>query len=428
MEIHMRRFSHLFLAAGFLCLAACHGGKSSRDEGLANIYPAVSTAPYAPVLKGCVMADDTNESCAVSRLPPLGMEAANPTLEDIRGRLLVSHPWMAERFVQVLEDMPTDMYRLFGAVTAVVIDDDIRPSYYQPLTGAIYLDPYGLWLLPEELAVISTKEDYRGEYIRQMSFIPYWRYTSPNVDDSQRSLETITIDMARLLFHELAHANDLFPPSSYDSVDTSQRIYAVIDSLEGQFPSTLLDATYPLTSDNMYHLAGILYRGNAASDADRATTAAEVGAYFEPDAASDDYAYTTQYEDLAMLFEEVMMKVHFDMDRDSAFVVAPQTAPDECDDYKVGWGVRNRVGEDRVKTRAQFVIEQLLPDSNYSAWLDALPQPQLMTPGSGWCEAEGKDEDELSVNFDKSLSTTRQRKPVPDMNTFLRPHPVHLHH
>lgn len=418
----MRRLSHLFLTAALLCLAACHG--KSRDEGLANVYPVNPEAPYAAVLKSCATAKTTAASCALSRLPTLGMEVDNPTLEDVRGRLLVSHPWMAERFVQVLNNMPDDMFQLFGAVTAVVIDDDIRPSYYHSLTGAIYLDPYGLWLTQEELSVISTEEDYRGEYIRQMSYRPFWRYTSPNVDYSERNLETITLDMARLLFHELAHANDFFPPSSYASVDTSKRVYEAVDY--DDFPSTHLHDTYPLESAEMERLAGILYKGNGATDSDRAITAAQVGAFFDPDSASDDYSYTTQYEDLAMLFEEVMMKVHFDMDRDMAFVVAPQTAPQECDDYKVGWGVRNRVGEDRVKMRAQLVVEQMLPESDYSAWLDTFPQPQAMTPGSGWCEAEGRDEDELSVNFDKSFSAPPQPKPVPDLNAFLRPRPVEL--
>ena len=419
----MRRFSHLFFIAGFLCLTACHGGKSSRDEGLANVYPAVPTAPYASVLKGCVTADQTNESCTINRLPPLGMEVVNPTIDDISERLLVSHPWMAERFIQVLNEMPADMLQLFGAVTAVVIDDDIRPSFYQPLTGAIYLDPYGLWLNEAELSVISMVEDYRGEYIRQMNFRPFWRYTSPYVDFSKRNLETISVDMARLLFHELAHANDLFPPASYDTVDTSQRIYTVIESLESQFPSTLLTATYPLESDDMYYLAGILYRGVAASNADRAITATEVGAFFEPDTASDDYAYTSKHEDLAMLFEEVMMKIHFDLDRDIAFVSVPQTASNDCDEYKVGWGVRNRVGEERVLLRAQWVIEQLLPESNYPEWIDAFPTPQPLTPGDGWCESE----DVLSINFDKSFNTPLQRKPTLDLNAFLRPRPLQLH-
>lgn len=419
----MRRFTFLFLTASLIGLTACHGN-SSRDEGLANIYPVEPTAPYAAALKSCVTAEQTSQSCTINKLPPLGMEVTNPTMEDIRGRLLVSHAWMAERFMQVLNDMPDDMYQLFGGVTAVVIDDDIRPSYYQPLTGAIYLDPYGLWLTEVELSVISTVEDYRGEYIRQMNFRPFWRYTSPNVDTDERNLQSITIDMARLLFHELAHANDLFPPASYGSVDTSRRIIEVIDSLENQFPSTLLDSTYPLASDNMFRLASILYRGAAATDTERAITAEQVGTYFDPDSASDDYAYSSQYEDLAMLFEEVMMKIHFDMDRDIAFVAAPITAPDVCDDYKVGWGVRNRAGEDRVLARAGWVIEQLLPESDYAAWLEAFPQPQPMTPGIGWCESEGV----LSANFDKSFNAPPQHKPAPDLNRFLRPRPLQLHH
>lgn len=416
----MSRFLSLFLVICCLSLAACHGREGSGDEGLSNIIPVVTGAPYASVLKECATANIVSESCTLNRLPPLGMEVANPTVADIRGRLLVSHSWMADNFTAVLNEMPDDMYRLFGGVTAIVIDDDIRPSYYQPLTGAIYLDPYGLWLTEAERSVISTVEDYRGEYIRQMSFLPFWRYTSPTVDFDERNLETITLDMARLLFHELAHANDLFPQASYDSVDTGQRITTVIDTLQSEFPSTRLQSLYPLTSADMHRIGGILYQGNQATDADRAITAAQIGAYFEPDVASDDYAYSSQYEDLAMLFEEVMMKVHFDMDRDLAFVIAPE-APSPCDGYKVGWGVRNRVGDAAVLERAEWVIGELLPESDYSEWLAEFPEPQLMTPGTGWCESE----DVLSARFDKSLSTP-QSAPALDLQIFLRPQPLQL--
>jgi hypothetical protein len=421
MEFHMRRIPQLLLVASLAWLAGCHDTKSSRNEGIANTYPANPSAPYASVLKMCASAEHTAESCSLSRLPTLGMEVENPSVEDIRDRLLVSHAWMAERFMEVLHELPPDMYRLFGAVTAVVIDDDIRPSYYTSTTGAIYLDPAGLWLTLAELADINPHDDYRGEYIRQMSYRPFWRYTSPNVDFGTRNLQTITLDMARLLFHELAHANDLFPPSTYDRVNTSQRIANVIDSLRSEFPSTRLQKRAPLQSDDMKRLASILYRGATPTASERAYTGVEVGVFFEPDVASDDYAYSSQHEDLAMLFEEVMMKVYFDMDRDIAFVEAPEREPQHCDDYKIGWGVRNRLGEERVKERARWVVEQILPDSDYSEWLDSFPEPQPLPVGAGWCESEGQ----AGPLFDKSLTPPVPR-PAPDLRDFLRPPPLVL--
>lgn len=420
----MRSFSHLLLGTCLLCLAACGGKKSGpiripADEGLTNIAPVVESAPYASVLKGCVMVEETTESCTLNQLPTLGMENANPTIDDIMERALVSHAWMATRFRQVLEEMPVEMFPLFGALTAVVIDDDIRPSYYDPLTGAIYLDPYGLWFTEEELSVINLKEDYRGEYIRQMNYRPIWRYTSPDVDFDVRDLRTISIDMAQLLFHELAHANDLFPPSSYASVDRSQRIYAVIESLESVFPSTLLKTQYPLASAEMTRLSSILYRGETATATERAITAAQVGGYFEPDRANDDYAYTSQYEDLAMLFEEFMMKVFFDLDRDVAFVTAADSP--FCDDYKIGWGMRNRLGVPAVKERAQWVVEQLMPDSDYSDLFAAFPEPSTLPAGVGWCASETN----LTASFEKSLQIPTYHKLV-DPRHFLRPSDLQL--
>lgn len=386
----MRGVNSLLLGLCVLSLIACGGGKKKHyyvDEGLNDVRPYISGTPYENVLKRCALADE-GQSCTLETLPVLGMDTSAPTVDAVMSRVVVSHPWMGARLREVLNGMPDDLLLLFSSITVVVVDDDIRPSFYNPVTAAIYLDPDHLWLEPQEEATISDKEDYRGEYIRQMSYRPVWRYVNgpPGTLDDVRSIEDITVDTAQLLFHELAHASDIFPRSTFLTVNRSQPVEVITNSLKSVFPSTLLLTTYPLESDVMFDLAGILYGGDTATPAYRAMSAAEVGGHFAPDGANDDYNYYSQYEDLAMLFEEAMMKFHFDMDRDVGFTNAAESY--YCDDYILGWGQRNRMGIESVKTRARWVVEQLLPDSDYSLLFDIFPEPSPLQTGVNWCDSD----------------------------------------
>ncbi|MCR6650693.1 MAG: hypothetical protein NVV73_03945 [Cellvibrionaceae bacterium] len=383
----MRGVTGLLLGICLLSLIACGGKKkhyASADEGLANIEPYVASSTYSAVLKRCATATN-GRSCTLEELPALGMEIETPEVADIMERTLVSHPWMGARFEEVLEEMPVQMRYLFGSLTAVVIDDDVRPSYYNPRTATIYLDPDYLWLTEQELAVINQKEDFRGEYIRRMAYRPVWRYVN-GPDDDTRSLDTIVVDTAQLLFHELAHANDIFPRTSFANVNRALRVEDVTASLYDEFPSTRLLETAPLKSDVMFRLARILYHGDTPSDNYRRVGAALVGSHFEPDGANDDYNYSSQYEDVAMLFEEAMMKAYFDMDRDVGFTSAPNSP--FCEDYILGWGMRNRLGAEQVKERAEWVVAQLLPNEDYTWLFESLPEPQLLQTNVSWCDSE----------------------------------------
>ena len=56
-----------------------------------------------------------------------------------------------------------------------------------------------------------------------------------------------------------------------------------------------------------------------------------------------------------MLFEEAMMAIHYGFSRDMAFTTVPADAAEErrCSDYQVGWGVRGRIAEEQVISRAR---------------------------------------------------------------------------
>ncbi len=303
---------------------------------------------------------------------------------------------MATRFSQLLDQMPQDIFLLFRGVTAVVIAADIRPSHYRSDTGAIYLDPADLWLNAEERATISKEEDYRAGFSNGLAFRSMWRYVQGNsyaydyypLDGaiSSRSISDVVRPMAALLFHELAHANDFMPPAFIAQVNPQVTALDAIVDLQSSFISTGLKLQSPLNSQMQFDLGRVMFRGVTATENQKKLTAEQVGLDFSIDGASDSYNYSSQYEDVAMLFEEVMMKRHFNVDRELAFTDAPPATGATCAHYVVRWGVRHRIGSPVVKSRAQLIVSKVLGISDTSAYFANLPAQSGMTNGVDWCK------------------------------------------
>lgn len=402
-----RRCARLIMTAAALVLTLAGCGSDDHGDSLLSLAERPAGEPdfsdlavhqassrYNSVLVPCATADAVEESCTLQALPLLGQETggAVPTIDQIMDRVVVSHPWMGERFRQVLGALKPDIRTLLKGVTAIVIDDDIRPSYYYPVTAAIYLDPDTLWLTPEEWATVSRQEDYRSDFVRQLSFVPLWRYTLNNdyassglVGAEGRTMNDILYDIASLLYHELAHANDFVPPERIGTLDPAKSVLENVAALDGSFVSDQLKTGLPLSSSLWPGLSSIIYNGAQATAAQRSLTAADVGIDFAADRANDDYAYAHQAEDVSMLFEETMMKFHYGLERDIAFASWPSTLEYVCNDFVVGWGNRNRIAEATVKPRAEFVAEKLLPGTDFGGFLSLLPPPTPLRSGTGWC-------------------------------------------
>ena len=131
------------------------------------------------------------------------------------------------------------------------------------------------------------------------------------------------------------------------------------------------------------------------------------------DVANDDYAYTSQFEDLSMLLEEVMMKYHFGIDRDIAYMDRPPTESNFCVDYPVRWGQRGRIGDPGVKARTRYMLQVMLNRTDVSEYIDDLDEPVAMINGDNWCQ---------NINlssFPASSKTLYQRSENPlDDSTF----------
>lgn len=373
------------------------GNDSAGDDGSsapflldattrALIAPVVETSLSGDLIRCAVMLRE-DEACTFRELPLIGMQTAAPTVEDVMARVVVTHDWMGGRFRELLEAMPDEILLMARGLTGIVISSEIRPSFYTARTGAIYLDPQGMWLTPEEEAVISDTDDPRTEDIQQFRFLMLWRYVLPgNVDyrTPDRTVASLAVRTAALMFHELAHANDYYPPATLDSLNRDIPMFDNIAT--SRLPSTALSQQLPLTSGFMEELARAAFLGVPPTPAQLETSAAEVANIFPADVANDYYNYSTRREDLAMAFEEALMLYTLNVSRDVGVVEYPGSVND-CDELTVAWGQRTRIAESAVGARSVFAVERILPElaPAIEAMVARLPAPAQMTAGRGWC-------------------------------------------
>lgn len=407
-----------------LLLAGCgSGGDENHTDDPFTISeplaPYSSGSPYATVLEGCVKARTEQTVCSLQTLPFILDDVAAdqvPSVDAIMSRVVTSHPWMGNRFRQALEQMPAAIRRLMLPLTAIVISSDIRPSFYSGGTGAIYIDPEQLWLTLEEKRTIDPDPDFRSGYGDSLRVMPLSRFVLgsdwawdyyPLSGSETRSIPDIVIPLAALLFHELAHANDYFSPALIDSANRSQTPWQIaVDTVDESVAGQLLEEM-PLTSQRLMALARVRYSGETATHEMRQLNAQEVGAEFEPDGAVIDYAYASVREDVATLFEEVMMKYYFNVDREVAFTDMLTDEPSYyCDDYVIGWGYRYRIGDPLVKSRAEFVVQRLLGQDDVSIYFDGIPAPQMLNVGGDWCVISSPE----GVSMASAQSQTSEHK------------------
>ena len=289
-----------------------------------------------------------------------------PTVDDIMDHVLVSHQWMGDRFKAFLETFDTehnDFKHLLRATTAIVISYDIRPSFYQSYTGAIYLDPDDLWLTPEERDTINQAPDYRASFGNDLQFEMPWRYVKdnnyasffPNIQYRlSRNIEDTLYSFASLLYHELAHANDYFPSTLWDNVNRSNKIESIAYNriIQNAIQSDYLQTALPLNGDEMWDLARVRFHNDPPANAtQKAYSPNDVAHFFKNEGAPQFYSYSSTREDYAILFDGFMMKTRYDVQRD--VMVTDQNLEN------IAWGQRGREGEANIMPRIELVVERI---------------------------------------------------------------------
>jgi len=378
-----------------LTLSACVTDDSGSDEiDLSDLRSYDSSSDYAENLTICPVLYQQGRECKISSLPPLLVDSGErPTIDDVMARVAVSHQWMGDNFRDALTAMPEEVLTMMRPLAAIVIDDDIRPSFFLPSAGTIYLDPKYLWLTEAEKNTINDKEDFRTAFSAQMTTRPAWRYVDGDSyayagnDSSSRTFDEMTENLARLLFHELAHANDFIEVNRLASLNQDAGFSSLLNTEGGQMSQAVVAAN-PLQSSTMINYAAAYYLGQNASDFTQSLRGSSAGASLETEGANATYGYSTRYEDFAMLVEETMMLRHFGYRRDTAFYEEDVIGEDEDNNdiiaYNVYWGQRGRIGNDLVKPRALHAMQELLPDTDWASFFDSLAEPTAMRVGESW--------------------------------------------
>ncbi len=366
-------------------------------ERLARVFPFIKNSPYADVLVDCVYSNEINfnDTCQFNELPLIAQDTTTPSVDDIMDRVVVSHHWMGENFRSFLEnnDPHNDFKNLLRATTAIVISYDVRPSYYWVVTGAIHLDANYFWLTPEERDTINQAPDYRASFGSDLDFAMPWRYVKNNnytttyiAQNSRESRqpEDILYGLTSLMYHELAHANDFFPASSWSSLQNTDEILVAAQKISNTigYQSERLTSVLPLLGDEMLALAQVRYHGVSANGTQKSYQPSDITAFFSAESAPQFYNYSSIREDYAMLFDGFMMKARYDISRDVAVTNLPKNATET---YIVNWGQRGRIGEESIKPRVLYALKNILPEfANAESAVNALPQPIMMNSGSSW--------------------------------------------
>lgn len=372
--------SHLFI----LVIVGCsknksipndHGAISALEnksffDSVGSVKPVNPSSMYAEAMSKCIYADEDEKSCLMSTLPLIGLGKTTITVNDIMNRTLVSHDFMATAFRQVLIRMPPEVLQMFGAVNAVVISDKINPSFYLTSAGAIFLSGRMFWSNVEEWEKMEHPKDDREAFGTSLQFTTdhdYIKNRQSIMTTAKREVRTydeMVLPLARLLFHELTHANDWFPKSLYTSAqfDTSKTYQDI--AFERYSNSKIVSANQPsqLTSTKLLHLGQVLFRGEKANDEDNNTLASEIVSLFKNDLATDFYSYSSIREDLAMSAEESMMLYYYDAYRYVVVIKFPYSnfvIPDNYE-YPIVWGEKGRFLNPAIKERALYAIENNL--------------------------------------------------------------------
>jgi hypothetical protein len=368
-------------------------------DHVSRVYPFRAGSPYADDLVPCAYdaAQRDSNLCPLSRLPFLAQQngGAPPTVEQVMDRVLVSHDWLGRNFETFLRTQDTrgDFRRMLMSTTAVVLGTHVRPSFYYAATGAIYLDADNLWLTPAERDTVSEVPDFRSDFDRDLAYSGVWRYVQNNqsifVFFDPRSRVTrdasyLLYDAGWLMYHELGHALDFMPPSAYGALNAGLSAWGNIAPRygAGQLASQTLSGQFPLTSAVMRGLAQVKFFGAAADATQRGYTPDQVAGLFSADIATDEYNYSTSFEDAAMTLEELLMSRRLNIQRDMAITdkIGVGTTGSTL---IVRWGQRGRVGTAAIRPRARALAQALVPWLDASE-VDALPAPLAMRAGESW--------------------------------------------
>lgn len=142
-----------------------------------RVTPVQPTNPLAAALVDCAYRLRAEVSCRPNELPLIGQQFNPVTIDAIMSRTLVSHASFGDTFRRVLESLPPEALKLFGAVTVVVVSDKINPSFVTTYSGGMYLSGRYFWRTRDEKRLVEQASDPRNSLPNRFRFDYDRRYT-----------------------------------------------------------------------------------------------------------------------------------------------------------------------------------------------------------------------------------------------------------
>lgn len=403
----------------YFCESPSSGAYCLPTTPLDHHYAFKTTSPVADIVTDCVMSYKVNDEgvCNLAYLPFIGQVTTDPTIDDIMDRVVVSQDWMGENLELFLRhyDNNNDFKRLLRSTTAIVISDNIKPSFYWGVTGTMYLSADYLWMTPEQRATLTESEDFRSKFIQPFDYLFDFDYEKDNKSvlftedyypsrssEASRSLEAIALPLAGLLYHELAHANDFVSGDQLKSTDSYSinqlAALAPYDLPSEKLLAEQLEISYPLNNDMLKGLTQVWYGGQTPTAQQLSYSGQQVADAYFAGRATDDYAYFTAQEDVAMMFEEAMMLTRFGVNRYSMVMDTTQDVP------TVIRGQKNRITDAAINSRANFVVSEILPEVSLevSQKLEQM-RPTELCPGTTYFDYYNTDCRNINATLPKVM-------------------------
>lgn len=355
-----------------------HGDKAAKlnksfFDNVGEVKSYLEGAPFAGALERCVYLYENAKGCTIEDLPLIGQGKSIITVDDILERTLTSHKFLADNFSKFLKKYSNeDIMSLFGSVNAIVISDQVKPSFYWGKTGAIYLSGDYFWMLEKELSKLKSKVDERVNYGSKFNFKALKAVAKngqsifKNLKKPTRTLEDIKLPLMRLLFHELTHANDYYPKSFYSQISKydTRAYYDLFKTRLNNYELISDKIPWKLNSEILKGLGKVSFKGKKETSSQLRISANKFIREFKKDAAVAYYSYATSREDFAMLMEQFFMLAHFDVESYTAVLDTSyeKVTKKNIDNFPIKWAVKNRVLNTVILDRASFGLREMIPE------------------------------------------------------------------
>jgi hypothetical protein len=417
------KFLNMTVVAFVALISGCGGGDggSSQQENNTTIEKEIKfegekfaqlkayiETEQSDELLSCFAKGNAGEYCDLSEASPLGAGKTMDqklSIEDVAERLLVSHEWMGDEFVELLERWywleDRDILDLFRPYSSIVIsfEGQFYGYYFVEESATLVLSGFALW---------KDKQQYEDLFVESggssshsgIAEIPFqsWQRQIDSVtkqetyqsiyydeyDNNVRFTHQLRPQMMQIIAHTSAHAFDSYPQSTLSSLDEQDSLFTHVQSLA---LSNLLENNYPVyKSDLVTDFANYRYDGATPTDRLVNSTGQEFYDELVNSQAITTWGYHSAYESLAMLFQQYALYKYEGVIMDLS-VVGWEDNDYYCNEYEVIAGRRGY--SDDVKARMAYAASIVL-GIDMSVALDDLAEVEekSIPAGLGYCESE----------------------------------------